>query len=176
MNEISPLAIADLEVVSKDAAPGPILDPSDRPNPHLLRFAVEGDAYIDGFSRCYDDPTWDLPSSQNVPIHPHSPAKIRTGIHIALPVGTVGLIVARYSTFEERGLLVPTLILPAGYRGELTIPARNLTRQQITVRRGERVAQLLVLGAQVPETLFQELADLPDDGERGFSGPGSSGR
>ncbi len=151
--------------------------PRDRPNPDVLRFGTEAASQLlEGFARCYDDPGWDLPSAGNVPLHPNSTGRVRTGLHIALPVGTVGLILSRYSTFEERGLFVPALLLAAGFRGEIVIPVRNMTRQQVTVKTGERIAQLVVLPVIVPQTLYVEVADLPDDGARGYSGPGSSGR
>lgn len=153
----------------------PRSSPAKRPNPEVMRFAAEDMGILSAFARCFDDPSWDLPSAINVALHPHSPARVRTGIHIALPVGTVGLVLSRHSTFEERGILVPALMFPAGFRGELTIPVRNMTRQRLTIRKGERVAQLIVLPVVIPQTLFTEVGDLPEDGLRGYSG-GASGR
>ena len=148
-----------------------LASPADkRVNPELLRVASESEKPVEAlewFSRVLGDIAWDLPCSQNVILHPHAPGQVKTGFHFALPAGTVGLIVSRYSAFHERGLLVPVFILEPGYCGEVVIPVRNLSMQVVTVKRGERIAQLLILPALTPQVFMQTVDDLPQDGERG---------
>lgn len=147
-----------------------LADTPARPNPELMRVASDAEQpakALEGFARVLDDAAWDLPCSQNVILHPHSPGIVRTSLHFALPLGTVGLIVSRHSAVQERGLCVPALLLEPGYRGEVVIPVRNLSKMCVTVKRGERIAQLLVLPAVTPQVFMQTLEDLPQDGERG---------
>lgn len=160
----------------------PPSSPLRRPNPELLRISA-GTSQLDNTARRplvrrhFTDEPIDLPASRHVVIHPGSPAMVPTDLRIVLPVGTVGLIVTRYSTFHDRGLLVPTLVLSAGYQGEIVIPARNLTAIAQTVRKGERIAQLLVLQSIRPQVLFQYADDLPkEDGHGRTDPPGSTGR
>lgn len=160
--------LTKLQREMRDARP---VDPgAKRPNPELLRVASDAEQpakALDGFARVLDDTAWDLPCSQNVILHPHSPGVVRTSLHFALPLGTVGLIVGRHSAIQERGLYVPALLLEAGYRGEVVIPVRNLSEFVVTVKRGERIAQVIVLPAMTPQVFMSTLDDLPKDGERG---------
>lgn len=145
-------------------------DKPKRSNPELLRVASDSEQplkALEGFARVLDDVAWDLPCSQSVILHPHAPGQVRTSLHFALPVGTVGLIVSRHSAIQERGLYVPALLLEPGYSGEVIVPVVNLSKAVVTIKKGERIAQLLMLPAMTPQVFTQTLADLPRDGERG---------
>lgn len=147
-----------------------LADKPARPNPELLRVASNSEQPIkalEGFARVLDDVAWDLPCSQNVILHPHAPGQVRTSLHFRLPVGTVGLVLGRHSAIQERGLYVPALLLEPGYSGEVVVPVVNLSKAVVTVKRGERIAQLLVLPGVTVQVFKQAMGDLPQDGERG---------
>jgi dUTP pyrophosphatase len=61
----------------------------------------------------------------------------------------------------------------ADYRGEIQVLLVNLSSQPFTLRRGERIAQLVV--APVPAVSLVEV-DVLDDTARGSGGFGSTGR
>jgi dUTP pyrophosphatase len=59
------------------------------------------------------------------------------------------------------------------YRGEVQVILINLGQEPFVVRRGERIAQMLI--APVTRAAWREVAAL-DDTERGAGGFGSTGR
>ncbi|MFD6895748.1 dUTP diphosphatase, partial [Rhodococcus sp. NPDC060086] len=89
----------------------------------------------------------DLCSTSNVTIEPGQRVLVGTGISVALPVGTVGLIHPRSGLAAKFGLSVVNTpgTVDAGYRGEIKVCLINHdTAQAVEVNRGDRIAQLLV--------------------------------
>lgn len=100
---------------------------------------------------------------------------VGTGIAIALPFGTVGLIHPRSGLAARAGLSIVNTpgTIDAGYRGEIKVCLINLDPEQsITISRGDRIAQLIVQRVELPD--FVEVEEL-DDTSRGDGGYGSSG-
>lgn len=100
---------------------------------------------------------------------------VPTGIAVALPVGTVGLIHPRSGLATRVGLSIVNApgTVDAGYRGEIKVCLINLDPSEpITIHRGDRIAQLLVQRVELPE--FVEV-DTLDETSRGTGGHGSSG-
>jgi dUTP pyrophosphatase len=118
----------------------------------------------------------DLRSVVDVSLRPGERATIPTGLAVAIPDGYAGYVQPRSGAAARQGLgLVnsPGLI-DAGYRGEIKVIAINLDPAElIEIRRGDKIAQLVVLA--VPELPVREVDELPGSarGERGF---GSTGR
>jgi dUTP pyrophosphatase len=119
-----------------------------------------------------DDAGLDLYAFENGVIAPGGGLLARTGIAIALPAGTVGLVADR-SSIAKRGVKTSGGVIDAGYRGEIHIVFRNITTEEVRFERGERIAQLLILPCLTPAVL--EATDL-DETHRGAKGFGSSGR
>lgn len=129
----------------------------------LPRRAHEGDAGVD------------LHATTDVTLEPGERALVGTGIAIALPVGTVGLIHPRSGLAAKSGLSVVNTpgTVDAGYRGEIKVCLINHDpRTPIEIRRGDRIAQLLV--QRVELVSFVEVDSL-DETSRGVGGHGSSG-
>ena len=101
-------------------------------------------------------------------------ALIPTGIALALPSGYEGQVRPRSSLALKHGVTVLNSpgTLDADYRGELKVLLMNHGDQPFIVRRGERVAQL-VLAPTITVSL-QEASDLPES-DRGKGGFGSTG-
>jgi dUTP pyrophosphatase len=101
---------------------------------------------------------------------------VGTGLAVAIPFGSCGLILPRSGLARHHGvtcLNTPGLI-DAGYRGELQVLLVNTDPSTpYTVRRGDRIAQLVVMGFRAVRFL---LVDALDDSERGADGWGHSGR
>ncbi|MDV8008148.1 dUTP diphosphatase [Rhodococcus sp. IEGM 1318] len=117
----------------------------------------------------------DLCSTSDVTIEPGHRTLVGTGIAIALPVGTVGLIHPRSGLAAKSGLSIVNApgTVDAGYRGELKVCLINLDpATAIDIRRGDRIAQLVVQRVELP--VFEEVESL-DDTTRGTGGYGSSG-
>jgi len=95
----------------------------------------------------------------------------RTGIAMALPPATVGMVADR-SSMAKKGFKTAGGIIDAGYRGEIHIVLRNLTNEVLRFGKGERIAQLIIYPILTPAV--NEVTDL-DETFRGSKGFGSSG-
>lgn len=115
----------------------------------------------------------DLSASRTVTVPPQGRANIPCGISVALPPETCALVVARSST-NKMGLFCFTGLIDEGYRGPMFILTRNMTKNPITVEKGQRLAQLLILPNLMVNVEVEEVDKLPE-GERGTKGFGSSG-
>ncbi len=114
----------------------------------------------------------DLYGLEDAVLDPGAGALLRTGVAVAVPVGHVGLICDR-SSLARRGLKTAGGVIDAGYRGELGVLVWNLSREPQAVKRGERIAQLLILPIATPSPV--ETGEL-DATARGAGGFGSTGR
>lgn len=113
----------------------------------------------------------DLFTIGNVTVAPQTSAKVSTGICIALPENTSGLIWGR-SSLESAGLKVVAGLVDAGYRGEVLVCMFNLTNNPVTLTKGQKIAQLVVVPTHYPD--FEISTELPDS-KRGSGGFGSTG-
>ncbi|NMN99948.1 dUTP diphosphatase [Gordonia sp. TBRC 11910] len=117
----------------------------------------------------------DLFSTIDLELAPGRRQLVGTGIAVALPVGTVGLIHPRSGLAARAGLSIANTpgTVDAGYRGEIKVCLINLDPDEsIAIARGDRIAQLLVQRVELPELVE---ADELDDTSRGAGGYGSSG-
>lgn len=117
----------------------------------------------------------DLCTTQDVILEPGERVLVGTGVAVALPVGTVGLIHPRSGLAAKTGLSVVNTpgTVDAGYRGEIKVCLINHDpRTPVELRRGDRIAQLLVQRVELVD--FVEVDSL-DETTRGEGGYGSSG-
>lgn len=122
----------------------------------------------------HDDAGWDLFVSKDVEVPPHGFMDVPSGVSMELPNGYWGLLTGRSSTIRKRGLLVVQGVIDTGYRGELFSAVWNLTDKTVALKRGERVAQLILLPNSTAASVLVASTDLGGS-ERGFGGFGSSG-
>lgn len=99
---------------------------------------------------------------------------VHTGVALALPKGTVGLIFARSGLATKRGLAPANKVgvIDADYRGEIMVALHNHGSAAVTVEPYERIAQLAILPYITAD--FLETDDL-DETARGAGGFGSTG-
>jgi dUTP pyrophosphatase len=99
-----------------------------------------------------------------------------SGIAIALPPGTCGLVLSRSGLAATFGVIVANApgLIDEGYRGEVMVPLINTDPvAPFSVARGDRIAQLLVLSIDAIQwNLVEQLSDT----ERGAGGLGHTGR
>jgi dUTP pyrophosphatase len=117
----------------------------------------------------------DLVTTSDVTLKPGERAMVGTGIAIALQDGFAAFVHPRSGLAAAHG--VTTLNAPgtidAGYRGEIRVNLVNLDPDTaVTLRRGDRIAQLVV--QRVEKARFIEVETLPGS-ERGEGGHGSTG-
>jgi len=129
----------------------------------LPTYAREGDAGLD------------LHAAHDVTLPPGGRALVGTGLAVAIPPGHAGFVLPRSGLALSRGVTIlnaPGLI-DAGYRGELKVLLVNHDAETtVTLRRGERVAQLVVQRVERAEPV--PVDELPAS-ERGAAGFGSTG-
>jgi dUTP pyrophosphatase len=123
----------------------------------------------------HGDAGLDICAAVDVTLAPLERALIPTGLRLAIPAGYAGYVQPRSGRAIREGLgLVNTPgLIDSNYRGELQVIAINLDGERpIEIKRGERIAQLVIL--EVPEVVVEEVEEL-DDTVRGEGGFGSSG-
>lgn len=129
----------------------------------LPRYAQEGDAGLD------------LLAAESITLAPGERHAIATGIAVAIPEGFAGFVLPRSGRALKEGLSVANApgLIDSGYRGEIKVIAVNLDPSQaIEVKRGEKVAQLVI--QQVASATLREVELLPESA-RGARGFGSTG-
>ncbi|GEE02619.1 deoxyuridine 5'-triphosphate nucleotidohydrolase [Gordonia spumicola] len=122
-----------------------------------------------------DDAGVDLFAATDLELEPGHRRLVGTGVAIALPVGTVGLIHPRSGLAARAGLSIVNTpgTIDAGYRGEIKVCLINHDPETtISIARGDRIAQLVVQKVELPDVV--EVDEL-DDTARGDGGHGSSG-
>lgn len=133
------------------------------PTVELPSYAYLGDAGLD------------LRSAEDAVLAPHERRLISTGLAIAIPEGYAGFVQPRSGMALKQGLSMANTpgLVDSHYRGELKVCAINLDDEKpITINRGDRIAQLVIL--PVPQVRLQEVDQL-DETDRGTGGFGSSG-
>ena len=126
-------------------------------------------------TRAHDtDAGLDLASNIDATVGVRSRVTIGTGIAIALPAGTAGLIYPRSGLASRYGLSLSNSVgvIDSDYRGEVMLTVINHGTRPFTIHQGMRVAQMIITPYYAPELV--EVDDL-DNTARGSNGLGSSG-
>lgn len=118
----------------------------------------------------------DLHATTDTVIAPGHREVVGTGVAIALPWGTVGLVHPRSGLAAREGLSIVNApgTIDADYRGEIKVCLINLDPENpITINRGDRIAQLVIQKVELVD--FEEVEEL-DETVRGDQGYGSTGK
>ena len=115
-----------------------------------------------------------VPEGEPVTLAPGAFALVPTGLQIALPPGTEGQVRPRSGLALRHGVTVLNSpgTVDSGYRGEIGVLLVNHGPEPFVVRRGERVAQLVV--ARYERVRLVKAEALPASA-RGAGGFGSTG-
>ena len=100
---------------------------------------------------------------------------VPTGLRVEIPMGYEIQVRPRSGLALKHGISLPNTpgTIDSDYRGELKVLMINHGAEAFPIKRGERVAQLVL--APVTQAQWHEVAEL-DDTERGAGGFGSTGR
>ena len=138
----------------------------------LLR--LDADLPVPGYAH-EGDAGADLRTSVDVRLQPGERATVPTGVAVALPPGYAGFVHPRSGLAARHGVTVVNApgTVDAGYRGEIRVTLLNTDgREPVVLRRGDRVAQLVV--QRVERVVFVQVDELPESA-RGTGGHGSTG-
>ena len=117
----------------------------------------------------------DLVTTVDVRLQPGERALVPTGVAVALPEGYAAFVHPRSGLAARCGLSIVNTpgTIDAGYRGEIKVLLINHDHHEpVELRRGDRVAQLVVQRVEAAE--FVPVDRLPDSA-RGAGGYGSTG-
>ena len=112
---------------------------------------------------------------QDLHLAPGERALVSTGVALAIPAGYEGQVRPRSGRAVREGLTLLNTpgTIDADYRGTLKLLVINHGSEAVTLRRGERLAQLVV--ARVERASLEVADELPGT-SRGEGGFGSTGR
>jgi dUTP pyrophosphatase len=118
---------------------------------------------------------FDLASAADLTVEPGRIALVPTGLVIEVPDGHFLGIFARSSTPLKRGLIVPNGVgvVDSDYCGpadEIRIQVLNVTSAPVGIRRGDRLAQGIILPFVRAEWHEQEVPGRPTRGGFGSTG------
>jgi dUTP pyrophosphatase len=119
---------------------------------------------------------FDLAAAHDLTVGARSIALVRTGLVIEVPSGHFLAIFARSSTPLKRGLMVANgvgVIDPdyCGPTDEVMIQVLNVTDADVFVKRGDRLAQGILLAA--PRVAWHEVQDIRAAARGGFGATGN---
>jgi dUTP pyrophosphatase len=116
----------------------------------------------------------DVVSAEDVTLAPGARHAVATGLALAIPPGFEVQVRPRSGLALKHGITVPNTpgTIDSDYRGELKVILINLGSEAFEIRRGDRVAQLVL--APVVQAGWVEVDEL-DDTARGAGGFGSTG-
>lgn len=120
------------------------------------------------------DAGYDIASIHDAVIPPHATVNIKTGIKVACPSGYFYAVEGRSSMWKV-GVAPYRGIIDANYTGDLELTLYNISDVPYTVKKGDRVAQI-ILYSQIHAEFVEVETFSPDYNKRGELGFGSSGR
>lgn len=121
-----------------------------------------------------EDAGLDLHAVEDAVLEPGVPALVPTGLAIELPSGYEAQIRPRSGLALRHAITLPNApaTIDPGYRGEIRVILLNLGRAPYQVRKGDRIAQMVIARYESIEWVEAELSET----QRGAGGFGSSGR
>ena len=116
----------------------------------------------------------DVLSAEALTLAPGARHAVATGLALAIPVGFEVQVRPRSGLALKHGITVPNTpgTIDSDYRGELKVILINHGNEPFEVRRGDRIAQLVL--APVTRAAWQVVEEL-DETARGEGGFGSTG-
>lgn len=116
-----------------------------------------------------------VPDDEPLTLRPGGRFAVPTGLAFALPPGFEGQVRPRSGLAMKHGVtcLNTPGTVDADYRGEVKVILINHGEEDFTIRRGERIGQLVI--APVVQAVWAEVESL-DETARGAGGFGSTGR
>ena len=115
---------------------------------------------------------YDLSSSEDVSIPKGTRGLVGTGIAFTVPHETYGRIAPRSGLAVKKGIQVGAGVIDRDYTGEVKVVLFNHGDEDFEIKKGDRIAQLIIEKIEMPEVkLVDELLDT----QRGEGGFGSTG-
>ena len=116
----------------------------------------------------------DIRSNEDITIRSFSWSVIATGLYIIIPVGYEGQMRSRSGLAAKKGIQVLNSpgTIDSGYRDELKVILMNHGQWAYEVKKGDRIAQLVI--SLMTQAQLKEIYEMESDDDRG-GGLGSTG-
>jgi dUTP pyrophosphatase len=115
---------------------------------------------------------YDLYSIEDMHILPYQRGIVCTGIAATIPIGVYGRIAPRSGLAVKHGVQTGAGVIDPDYTGELKVILFNHGSEKFEIKKGDRIAQLILEKCETP--LIDEVEEIKDT-QRGTRGFGSSG-
>ncbi len=119
-----------------------------------------------------DDAGLDLFSVDETVIMPKQQVTVGTGIKLAIPKGHAGFVWDKSGIAAKHNIKTLGGVLDSNYRGELKVIMHNLGISPYEIRRGEKVAQLVIKPILNPDIIEERIEEETDRGDGGFGSTG----
>jgi dUTP pyrophosphatase len=141
----------------------------------IVNFTAENDNCLP-YKKHGTDAGFDLRSNMEFfDIYPYEFKQIYTGVKVAIPPGYMGMIVPRSGLGSKGFTLRNTIgIIDSDYRGEIILMVTNNSKTPISIRKYDRVAQLIFVPVLLPTLNLVDELDDTSRGEGGFGHTGSN--
>lgn len=100
---------------------------------------------------------------------------VKTGVKIKVPEGTYGRVAARSGLGVKNGIHIGAGVIDSDYRGEIGVLIFNLGCDDFVIKKGDRIAQLIIEKIETPEIKIVENLDNTERGSNGFGSTGGYG-
>lgn len=114
---------------------------------------------------------FDLHSPAYYELPPKSITTIPTNLAFKFPPSTYGRLEMR-SSLAKHGLIVLGGVIDPDFRGNVTVVLKNLGRNLIIIREGQRFVQLICEKAEFPDVKQVPSLDVTERNEKGFGSTG----
>ena len=121
------------------------------------------------------DAGFDIRSTVSVKIPPQEIRLIPAGFRVELPCGYEAQVRSRSGNALKKSIVVANSpgTIDSGYRGEVGVILCNVGRKDVTIHRGDRIAQMVI--QRLPEVKLQLVDSVTIETDRGAGGFGSTG-
>lgn len=115
---------------------------------------------------------YDLYSTDDVVVDPTHRILVGTGIAVVLPVNVYGRVAPRSGLTVKHGIHIGAGVIDPDYTGEIKVALFNLGDTPFEIKKGDRIAQLILERCETPDV--REINEM-NETTRGSGGFGSTG-
>ena len=119
------------------------------------------------------DAGYDLYASEDAVVVGRQRTTIKTGVSFEMPDGLAGLIWPRSGLSVKKGLDVLAGVVDSGYRGEVMVCLYNTSDEDVEIKNGDRIAQIIFQEVPVISLLLREELETSQRGSNGFGSTGT---
>ena len=116
---------------------------------------------------------YDLSSSEDVSIPKGTRGLVGTGIAFTVPHETYGRIAPRSGLAVKKGIQVGAGVIDHDYTGEVKVVLFNHGDEDFVIKKGDRIAQLIIEKIEMPEVKLVDELLVTERGEGGFGSTGA---